>query len=201
MDMAVPMPGYQTCEYLLALAPHKDLWDKLKRIRQDFAEEFQSNIVKFADPYLSLASFTTLEMSEVKIINRLAVIASSVAPFTIKLDGFGSLPSHSIFINVKSKLPIQHLVKEIKDMQRLMKLDKDNKPHFFEEPTIIIGRKLKPWQYEKAWLKFQPLNFTAVFIADEVVVLKRKKGIKKWTLLKKFEFLNLKIATKQGYLF
>ena len=71
-------------------------------------------------------------------------------PFKVELKDFGSFPSHTIYINVTSKLPIQNLVKRsAQDAQRLMKLNDENKPHFIMEPYIAIGRKLKPWQYEK----------------------------------------------------
>jgi 2'-5' RNA ligase len=125
-----------------------------------------------------------------------------VAPFKIELKDYGNYPSHTIFVNVTSKLPIQHVVKQLKEAQRLMKLNNENKPHFIEEPHIGIARKLKPWQFEQAWLEYSHRQFTGRFIADSMLLLKRKAGDKTaFQIAKRFEFQNLPVTTKQGSLF
>ncbi len=80
--------------------------------------------------------------------------------FKLELKDYGSFPSHTIYINVLSKIPVQTLVKDIRsETQRLMKLDDDNKPHFITEPHLTIARKLLPWQYEKGWLEYSNRQF------------------------------------------
>ena len=90
--------------------------------------------------------------------------------------------------------------------QALMKLNKDNKPHFFDESNINIARKLVPWQYEKAWLEYSRKHFTGRFIADGMLLLKRKYANKTsgWQIVQRFEFANLPIQNvlaEQGVLF
>ena len=119
----------------------------------------------------------------------------------MELRDFGSLPTHSIFVNVTSKLPIRGLVTEIRDLQRLMKLDKENKPHFLDEPNILIARKLLPWQYEKGWLEYSNKSFTGKFIADNMLLLKRRLGDRNWQIAERFTFQNLPVSTRQGELF
>ena len=120
----------------------------------------------------------------------------------MELKDFGSFPSHTIFINVTSKVAIQGLVKQIRtEAQRLMKLDKEHTPHFMLEPHFIIGMKLKPWQYEKAWLAYSHKHFSGKFIADAMLLLKRTKSGEPWQVLRRFELLNMPVATKQGELF
>ena len=64
-------------------------------------------------------------------------------PIKIELKDYGSFPSHTIYINVTSKVPIQSLVKQIRtETQRLMKLNEDNKPHFILEPHLTIAKKI-----------------------------------------------------------
>jgi 2'-5' RNA ligase len=122
-------------------------------------------------------------------------------PFKVELKDFGSFPSHTIFINVTSKLPIRGLVNEIKDIQRLMKLDKEHKPHFIDEPYIPIARKLLPWQYEKGWLEYSNKSFTGRFIADAMLLLKRREGEMAWQISERFVFQNLPVTIRQGQLF
>jgi 2'-5' RNA ligase len=105
---------------------------------------------------------------------------------------------------VVSKIPVQTLVKEIRsETQRLMKLNDDNKPHFIMEPHLTIARKLKPWQYEKAWLEYSHKNFTGRFIADSMLLLKRPTGetVQGYQKVQRFEFQNMPVTTKQGELF
>ena len=78
---------------------------------------------------------------------------------------------------------------------------KDIKPHFIEESNVAIARKLVPWQYEKAWLEYSHRHFTGRFIADSMLLLKRPVDEMKYQIVKRFEFMNLPVATKQGSLF
>jgi 2'-5' RNA ligase len=99
-------------------------------------------------------------------------------------------------------VPIQNIVRQLKEAQRLMKLNNENKPHFIDEPHIGIARKLKPWQYEEGWLEYSHRQFTGRFIADNMLLLKRTAAEKKpFQIVKRFEFQNLPVTTKQGSLF
>jgi 2'-5' RNA ligase len=137
-----------------------------------------------------------------RLVSRLKTIAMGCPPIKVELKDFGSFPSHTIYINITSKVPVQNLVKNIRtDAQRLMKLNDDNKPHFMMEPYLTVARKLEPWQYEKGWLEYSNLNFSGRFIADAMLLLKRPVGEMKYEILERFEFQNLPVATTQGNLF
>jgi 2'-5' RNA ligase len=196
------MPGYNINEYLLVLSPHEELGHRIRHIREEFGTKYKAAVAKYTKPHITLVNFVSLAMMEEKIIQRLQVIAMGIAPFKVELKDYGSFPSHSIFINVISKLPIQGLVKELKEAQRLMKLNNENKPHFIDEPHLIIGRKLKPWQYEQGWLEYSHRQFTGRFFADGMLLLKRPAGQKSaFQIARRFEFMNLPVTTRQGNLF
>ena len=196
------MPGYRINEYLLVLTPPEDLWQKIVKIKGEFAEKYKVSSAKYLKPHIALVNFLTLDMMEEKIIQRLQSIAMGIAPFKIELKDYGSYPSHTIYVNVISKLPVQHIIRQLKEAQRLMKLNNENKPHFIEEPHIGIARKLKPWQYEQGWLEYSHRQFTGRFIADHMLLLKRRAGEKAaFQIAQRFEFQNLPVVTKQGSLF
>ena len=199
------IPGYRLCEFLLVLNPHEELRNRIMGVKKEFHDKYKSagasKSLVSGKPQLALVKFETLEMMEERIVNRLKTIAMGYHPFKVELKDFGSYPSHSIFINVISKLPIQNLVRQIKEAQRLMKLDKEHKPHFIEEPQITIARKLVPWQYEQAWLEYSHKHFTGRFIADSMLLLKKREGQMAWQIVQRFEFMNLPVTTKQGALF
>jgi 2'-5' RNA ligase len=196
------IPGYKVFEYLLVLNPHEELRNKIMQVKQDFQTAFKSSSAVYIKPHISLVNFTQYEMMEERIINRLQVIGLGYHPIKVELKDYGSFPSHTIYINVTSKLPVQGLIKQIRsEAQRLMKLNDEHKPHFIMEPHIPIARKLQPWQYEQGWLEYSHKHFTGRFIADSMLLLKRPVGEFKYQVVKRFEFQHLPVGVKQGALF
>jgi len=196
------MMGYRINEYQLVLKPHEELWNRLKKIRSEFVETYELPLSKYNKPHIQLVRFYALEMNEEKLLQRFNNIAMGFAPFKIELKDFGSFPSHTIFINVLSKLPIKKLSVALKDVQVLMKPDKDHKPHFLDDAYITIGSKLRPWQYEKGWMEYSHRHFTGRFIADHMLLLKRNENTKgAYQIARRFDFLNLPVLTRQGALF
>ncbi len=201
-ETGIAMPGYRRFEYLIVLNPHKELSDRIADIRKDFYKEYRMQGVPSSKANLALVKFEQLEMAESRIINKLHTIAMGYPPFKVELKDFGSFPSHTIYLAVTSKVPVQNLIKLIRtEAQRLMKHDPDVPPHFMMEPHFSIGMRLKPWQYEKAWLAYSNKHFTGRFIADEMILLKRPAGERNWQVASRFKFENLPVVTKQGELF
>ncbi len=197
----IKIPGYSYYEYLLVLNPHEELWNKIKKVKDDFAEKYKSEHARWGKPHVTLANFVQFEMMEERLTSRLKTIAMGYHPFKVELKNFGSFPSHTIFINVDTQLQVKNLVKELRPAQQLMTLNKDNKPHFIDTPYLTIARKLVPWQYEKAWLEYSHKQFTGRFIADGMLLLKRPIEEKKYQIVQRLEFQNLPVITKQGELF
>lgn len=201
-DFSSITPGYKIYEYLLVLNPHEELRNKIMDVKRHFAEKFQSETVLYSKPHLTLVNFVQYGMVEERLLNRLNAIAMGYHPIKIELKDYGSFPSHTIYINITSKVAIQDLVKQIRtEAQQLMKLNNDNKPHFIMEPHLTIARKLQPWQYEKGWLEYSNKSFTSRFIADAMLLLKRPVGEMKYQIAQRFEFQNLPVTTTQGSLF
>jgi 2'-5' RNA ligase len=195
------IPGCRINEYMVVLTPHEELRNKIIKVRSEFSETYKNHTAAVGKPHIALVRFTQLEMMEERITNRLKVVGMGYRPFKVELKDYGSFPAHTIFINVATKAPIQGLVREIREAGRMMKLDSEHKPHFIDEPFIAIGRKLAPWQYEKGWLEYSHRHFTGRFIADHMLLLRRRLGDKAWQIAQRFELLNLPVTTKQGELF
>ena len=196
------IPGYRVNEYLLVLSPHEELWNRIVKVKEEFAEKYKSEEARWGKPHITLANFVQYEMKEDRLVNRLQVVAMGLPAIKVELRDFGSFPSHTIYINVTSKIPVQTLVKEIRhETQRLMKLNDDNKPHFILEPHLTVARKLKPLQYEKGWLEYSHKHFAGRFIADGMTLLRRPEGELKYQVARRFAFQNMPVSTKQGELF
>jgi 2'-5' RNA ligase len=195
-------PGGKVYEYSLVLNPNESLREKIMKVKKYFFDKYKNPSAIYSKPHITLATFAQYELMQERIINKLKAVSMAFPPVKIELKDYESFPTHSIFINVVSKVPVQRLVKNIRsEAQRLMKLNDDNKPHFIMEPYITIARKLEPWQYEKGWLEFSHLHFTGRFIADGMLLLRRRAGEMKYEILQRFEFQNLPVNTRQGELF
>ena len=196
------LPGYQVYDHLLVLSPHEELWGRLMKVKEEFAEKYKTDHARWTRPQIVLASFRQYSMMEDRIVNRLRNIAMGFPPFKVELKDFGSFPSHTVYINVSSRLPVQNLVRKVKtETQRLMKLDELNKPQFMVEPHITIGRKLVPWQYEKSWLEYSRKHFSGKFVADNMLLLKKADHESRFHVAERFDLQNLPVVTKQGKLF
>ena len=199
------LPGYRIYEYMLIINPNEALQEKIKGVRADFDKAFNVEAKIGGRPNVGLVQFMQYEMMETRIRAKLKLIGLGYPPFKIELKDFGSYPSHTIYINMTSRLPVQNLIREIREQtQSLMKLNSETKPHFLQEPHITVGRKLKPWQYEKAWLEYSQKHFTGKFVADAMLLLKRRDKTSSWEIAERFEFANLpvhNVLAEQGELF
>lgn len=187
-------------EYLLVLQPHQALWNEIKFIKEKFATDFDCATARMGLPHITLVRFKQYQITENRIRQSLRNCIKTLQSFKIEMKDFGSFPSHTIYINIVSKVQIMNAVKAARQGQKFMKMDKDNKPHFITEPHLIIARKLLPWQYEKGWLEYSHKDFHGRFIADHALLLKRKQG-EKYKPVEKFLFQNEKEEITQGDLF
>lgn len=199
-DSILCLPGYKMCEYLLVLHPPEELWNKIVTIKKEFATKYEAPSAAWGKPHITLVKFSQLQMMEERIVNRFKMIAMGMPAFKIELKNFGSFPSHTIYINVETKVAIQMLVKSLKPAQSLLKT-KEQKPHFIEESYITLARQLLPWQHEKGWLDYSHKQFSGRFIASNMLLLRRAEGHKSYQPVQKFEFMNMPVVTTQGALF
>lgn len=196
------IPGYPVSEYMLVLQPDEDVWNKIMEVKKQFSHSYDCPSATLLKPNIALVRFTQYEMTEARIQARLQTITTGLRPFMVELNGFGSFPAHTVYLNVGPRQALTDLVKALRDIQRLMKLDDDNKPHFITDPHIAIARKLQPWQYEKSWQEFAQRHFTARFMAVNILLQKRKQGERQYATIRSYAFHNLVAATStQGELF
>ncbi len=195
------LSSYRTAEYLLVIQPHEALCDEIIGLKKYFAEKYDCPSAATGMPGITLARFQQFEMIEHKLLYRLQLVAASNDSFMVELHDFGSFPTHTVTINVSTQTQLVELVRSLRPMQQLMKIDKERKPHFITQPYITLARKLLPWQYEKGWLELSHTHFSGRFIADHLLLLRRRQGEKWYAPLKRFGLLNKKDCVDQGRLF
>ena len=188
-------------EYLLVIQPNEDLTDEIMEIKKTFSETYQCPQAMHLKPQITLVKFSQYELAERRFVNRLRNIAMANQSFSIMLDDFGSLPSHTIYLKVQTTNRIMELIKELKQVNAYIKPNAQTKPHFITEPMVSIAHKLLPWQYEKGWLEYSNTHFNASFMASELLLLKRNEDTKGYRVEERFPLLNQVKKLEQASLF
>lgn len=201
------IPGYQYNEYKLVLFPNNHVSDKILQVKKEFVEKYKININLELKPVLPLVHFIQFEMMEERLTNQLKIITDRCKPFNIELNGFKSFPTHTIYIDVESKLTVQNLLKTLKPAQQIMTLKKENAPHFIQDPHFIIAGKLLPWQYEQGWLHYSHFHFKERFIAEEMTLMtsplnaSTNESKNNYRVVQHFKFKDIPVTSTQGNLF
>ncbi|HUZ60508.1 MAG TPA: hypothetical protein VMU83_17185 [Hanamia sp.] len=196
----IKMPGYRQIDYMIILNPHESLREKIMKVRNEFHSKYPASIPLSGKPNVKLTKFRNLEMMEGKLMDHLKTIAMGMPPFKAELKDYGSFPEHTLFIKAASRIPLQMLMKDLRSIRRLIKLP-GNELYFANEFYIPLAIRLTPEQYNKAWTEYRKRHFTGSFIADSMLLLKRKVGERNYQIAARFEFMNLPVSVKQGELF
>ena len=86
-------------------------------IKKAFAKDYECETAIYTKPHVTLVRFKQIEMMETRIIQRLKNITMSLSPVKVELKEFGSFPSHTIYINITSKVPIVNIVKAFANLR------------------------------------------------------------------------------------
>lgn len=186
---------------MLVIEPPEVLRDELQAVKKHFADSYDCAAAAMGRPHIILLRFQQFEMMEKRIIHRLQVLTEAHAAFLVELGDFSSFPTHTICFRVCTQTQVGQLVKSLRTAQHLLKIDKERKPHFITEPYITLAAKLLPWQYEKGWLEMSHTHFSGRFMAEQLVLLRRREGEKKYETVKRFVMKNEKTHVVQGALF
>lgn len=196
------MPGYRINEYQLVLRLPPTLWHKVQKVKDEFADSFQVAHARWGKPHITLARFVQYEMMETRIVNRINCITMAQYPFNLQLQDYGCFPTHTLYIRMATKHPVLQLVKQLRsDLQRLVKHNEQHNPYFSSEPIITVAANLQPLQFNLAWEVYSRKHFTAQFLADSLLLLKRPVSEQPFQIVQRFAFQNLPVATKQLALF
>lgn len=202
MDMFVPHRfGLHLCEYLLIIEPIDQVQKHLQGFKQYFLKNHRYPNAIVSKSHITLMRFIQYDSYEKHIVKELELLAAAVTPFDVELQGFGSF-GHTLFVDVKSAGPILGLVaKRRRELRRLANGVKGHPPYFATKPHITIARKLTPPQNEAIWPIWKRTRYHGVFRARNMVLLKRMVGTHPYSVVRKFNFLDMPPQFFQGKLF
>lgn len=192
---------YPIAKYLLVLEPSEALKEDILQVKQRFAQQYAHAAALHVQPQIALLSCEQYVMCEPRWLPMLKRLVQGIKPFQVVLDGFGSFPTHTIYLQVQTKTGIVELVKSLRPLQPHISPDKVHKPHFITEPHLGIARKLVPWQYEQAWQELQHTHFHGSFMASQVLLLRKQEGETKYSTLARMRMEGVQQGVQQHCLF
>lgn len=195
----IPIPPFPQAEYLLVLSPEEHLQERIARVRQNLTEKTGIR-TREGKAYITLARWQAWDMMEERLLQRLRVLSMEQYPFQVQLEDFKGFPSHTVYVRVPTREPIVRLVAAIRKHKRLMR-SMDADPYFTSEPHLTLARGLTAGQYEQAIQVLGSRHFHASFVANAMLLLKRRAGGQGYQILARFDFEHLPVTARQASLF
>lgn len=200
MTLKPAAPGLQLYEYMLVTEIPEPQRLEIEKERLGLTERYRIQQPQTGRPNISLARFKAVKAMEEKILYRLQVIASAEKPFTLELHDYEGYPMHAIFIQIANQQRVLDLIKNLKKARALMKAAGDE-PHFMLDPQIALAGRLANDKYIEIMKEYEHKKFTAGFIVDNFLLLRRAADEQRYRLVKRFELGWLQVIEKQGVLF
>jgi 2'-5' RNA ligase len=200
MQNMLVLPGHRICEYRLIVPLSEALQQTVMQVRKDLHDRYRIPIPFELKPSLTILHCHAYEGMEARLIERMQQVATRNSSFKVELQNFAAYPSHTIYIHVATRSPFNDLAKELKVVKSLTKVP-DHDPHFINEPHLLVGQRLKPFQFTRMWMDCEHTEFTGRFIANSMVLMKRSATGTNYEELRRFEFASLADSIKQGSLF
>jgi 2'-5' RNA ligase len=174
--------------YFIALLPNAEVGKEVIRLKQEFAENYESRRALKVLPHITLqVPFTTNTVIEKELSVGLTEFAATIPPFEIQLDGFGGvLLQHRkvLFINVLKNEGISHLHHEL---VQFLRKDFGFSPmlakYGFNPHISLAFRDLSEDEFAEALHEYSDKDFTASFKVRNIYLL-RHTGTS-WEVLQK----------------
>lgn len=201
------LPGYQEQEYQLVWAIPEVVKEKIRKQRQLFQEKYPLPNGYTAQVVLPLVKFKQRQLLEERMKQSIYQLATGWRPFQIRLQNYAAQPSHSLYIPVASRAGssaengLWGITKELKSIQHLLRPDKEHPAFFPTEHKIMLAGKLPSTIFDSAWKEYEKKSFTAQFLADACLLLKRSQGSANWQILQRIELRDLPVGVRQQSLF
>lgn len=155
--------------YFIAIYPDQKIIDEVRVFKEDLAYNFANSKALTNDAHITLAPPFSREIElEEDIHLAFQKINTSIAPFEINLNGFGSFPN--------PKNPVLYIKPEENEYLKQLYLNVKEKFSFERDlfsPHVTVGyRDLTFENFLKAWEIYKDKNYKTKFLVDKISLLR-----------------------------
>lgn len=192
--------GHVVNDYRIIIRPSEQIKERLALVKSKLKERYDLAPDQLGHSHILLAAFKQYAAAEEKLVRRMQHATAGLSPFKLSLYNVTSQPTHRIALDVPLHFHLQELMKEIRRHQWLMRIPMQQ-PFITTHPSIVLAHTLTPSQFNAMWPRLQQRHFTASFIVDDVLLLRRRRGEKAWQILERLSLQNMPVLASQGVLF
>jgi 2'-5' RNA ligase len=169
--------SYGVQEYLLVLNPNNIVNEKIMEEKKLFKSNYNSGLSVGAHPHITLGAFLAKESMEEELALRLQQVCNRHNRFNESLNDLGGFPPNTIYIKVKNPRPFKDLKASLKLVDNFLKRKGCPAIKFSGNPHLTIARKIVKDVYRTAVQAYGGRSFKELFIASELILLKRNRQI------------------------
>lgn len=163
---------------------------KIAALKIEFDQAYKGQVIAAGPPMIDLARFAWRESGEATLVDALDQVALTAMPFKIQLKDFGHIQADEIFIAVADEIPLKRLRDPLYEI-----LEGVNELHINLLPRVSLAKRLQPFQFAESWKRYEHKSFSATFVVNEMLLLKRLEGYSSWQILKRLQLLNMVIRS------
>ena len=194
------VPALAVNRYMVIVKPPEALLERIKRLQKRLVDDFGLKGEKIQSGYLLLSRFGMYAAQEERLLRKLHYAAMECPPYRISIEGFFSLPDHSVGLKIANPAAVKQINHFIQEHFAGVKFPGE-RPYYNHFPAIGLANRLEPAEYKKIWGKMEHRHFSATFTADHFMVLRKPSHAHHWSIVNRFAFENLPIQSRQGVLF
>jgi 2'-5' RNA ligase len=175
--------------FFIALLPPEEVRQFVDRVKQHFAEVYNSRAALKSPPHITLQPPFQWQPEDLPLLEaRLQEFTQMRSPVPMQLDGYGAFKPRVIYINVLKTPELlqvqQALTSELELSLQIIDSASKNRPF---APHLTVGfRDLTKPNFYKAWQEFQSQQLHFEFIVPQLTLLAHNG--KRWEVKSQFLF-------------
>jgi 2'-5' RNA ligase len=181
-------PKVESKIYFIALLPNAEIGREIIRLKREFAEKYDARRALLVLPHITIqVPFTANPVLEKTLCPALTEFAASMAPFEVKLHGFGGFSFTKrkvLYINVEKNEGIRHLHQQLMLFLRKEFDFSHMLARYGFNPHISLAfRDLSDLEFEMAMEEYRHRTFDACFRVRNLYLLRHTGS--SWEVLQK----------------
>lgn len=161
-------------EYLLVIHPAEEIFNHLKKEKENFSSEYKVRTAEKTLPNITVAAFSAKETMEETLLKWMGRIISSHQSFDVMINNFSGFPSSkTVYARIQNHGPFIQLAASLKIINTYMNDNGFPNARLINYPHMTIARSLQQDVYEKAIMDYSRKTFNANFKVQELVLLRR----------------------------
>ena len=175
----------QYMQYKLVVPVDKNVAGSIRQERLLFANHYHHPVLQ-EEPAIHLAFFEAKEVMEDTIFRWIQKICSLQQSFFLTLNNYGSISSHTIYLQVQDALPLVQLIGHIKTINGFLQSAGFAPVQASSLPRVEIANGLTQPYSQKAIAAYLAKSFNACFPVTTLSLFKRPNNQEAYRLITKF---------------